>query len=130
MTDDERAIRDLVATWMKASQAGDTATVLSLMADDVIFQVPGREPFGKDAFAAMSQSMKSVRMEGSSDIRELRVIGDWAYLRNYISIVLTPPGGKPIRRAGHTLTILRKDANGKWLLARDANLVTEVKDEA
>ena len=44
MTDDERAIRDLVAAWMKASQAGDTAKVLSLMADDAIFQVPGREP--------------------------------------------------------------------------------------
>jgi ketosteroid isomerase-like protein len=34
MTDDERAIRDLVATWMAASQAGDVATVLGLMADD------------------------------------------------------------------------------------------------
>jgi ketosteroid isomerase-like protein len=37
---------------MAASRAGDTATVLSLMADDVIFRVPGREPFGKEAFAA------------------------------------------------------------------------------
>src|SRR5205814_5591759 len=76
ITNDERAIRDLVATWMAASRAGDTAKVLSLMADDVIFQVPGREPFGKAAFAAMSQkmsdSMKGVRTEGTSDIRELR----------------------------------------------------------
>ena len=98
------------------------------MADDVIFQVPGREPFGKEAFAAASQGMKDVRIEGTADVRELRVLGDWAYLRNYISIEITPPGGTPIRRAGYTLTILRKDANGKWLLARDANLVTEVKD--
>src|SRR4051794_348142 len=37
---DERAIRDLIATWMEASRAGDTAKVLSLMADDVVFQVP------------------------------------------------------------------------------------------
>ena len=42
ITNDERAIRDLVATWMAASRAGDTAKVLSLMADDVIFQGPGR----------------------------------------------------------------------------------------
>jgi uncharacterized protein (TIGR02246 family) len=129
MTDDERAIRDLVATWMAASQSGDTAKVLSLMADDVIFQIPGREPFGKAAFAAMSQGMKDVRMEGSSDIRELRVLGDWAYLRNHITVKVTPPGGRPMRRAGFTLTILRKD-NGRWLLARDANLLTEVKDDA
>ena len=52
MTDDERAIRELVATWMQASQAGDTATVLSLMTNDAIFPVPGREPVGKEAFAA------------------------------------------------------------------------------
>lgn len=31
MTPDELAIRDLVATWMKASQAGDLDTVLGLM---------------------------------------------------------------------------------------------------
>jgi uncharacterized protein (TIGR02246 family) len=129
MTDDERAIRNLVETWMQASQAGDTAQVLSLMADDVIFQVPGREPFGKEAFASMSQGMKGIRMQGTSEIRELRVLGDWAYLRNHISLTITPPGGKPMRRAGYTLTILRKD-NGNWLLARDANLVTEVKDGA
>jgi uncharacterized protein (TIGR02246 family) len=128
ITNDERAIRDLVATWMAASRAGDTAKVLSLMADDVVFQVPGREPFGKEAFASMSQGMKGVRMEGSSDIRELRVFGDWAYLRNHIAITMTPPGGKPMKRAGYTLTILRKEANGQWLLARDANLLTEVKD--
>ena len=125
---DERAIRELVATWMEASRAGDTAKVLSLMADDVIFQVPGREPFGKEAFANMSAGMKGVRMEGSSDIRELRVLGDWAYLRNHIALTVTPPGGKPIKRAGTTLTILRKQANGQWLLSRDANLLTEVKD--
>ena len=127
-TNDERAIRDLVATWMAASQAGDTAKVLSLMADDVIFQVPGREPFGKEAFASMSQGMKGVRMEGTNDIRELRVLGDWAYLRNHITITVTPPGGKPMKRAGYTLTILHKQANGQWLLSRDANLLTEVKD--
>lgn len=126
MTDDERAIRDLVTTWMKASQAGDVQTVLSLMTDDVVFMVPGREPFGKEAFAAMSKGMEDVRMEGSSDIRELEVLGDWAYLRNHIDITITPPDGAPVKRAGYTLTILRKQ-NGRWLLARDANLVMKVE---
>ena len=64
MIDDERAIRDLVASWMKASEAGDVQTVLSLMADDVIFTVPGREPFGKDAFRAASETMKNKARRG------------------------------------------------------------------
>ena len=126
MTDDERAIRELVATWMAASQSGDVAAVLDLMADDVMFMVPGREPFGKEAFAAASQSMKDVRFEGSYDIREIKVLGDWAYLRNYISISIVPPGGEAVRRAGYTLSILRKQPDGKWVLARDANLVTRI----
>jgi uncharacterized protein (TIGR02246 family) len=120
-----RAIRDLVATWMKASQAGDLETVLSLMADDVVFMVPGREPFGKEAFAAASQGMKDMRMQGTSDILELQVLGNWAYLRNYIQVTMPLLGGKPVKRAGYTLTILRKQPDGRWLLARDANLLTE-----
>jgi len=124
MSPDERAIRELVDTWMKASRAGDTETVLSLMSDDVIFMVPGREPFGKQAFAANSRSMDGVRLEGSADIRELKVLGDWAYLRNFIEITITPAGGTPVRRSGFTLTILRKEPDSRWLLARDANLVT------
>ena len=63
-------------------------------------------------------------MEGTSDIREIKVLGDWAYLRNYITMTMTPPGGDPVRRAGYTLTILRREPDGKWLLARDANLLT------
>ena len=126
MTDDERAIRQLVATWMSASKAGDTATVLSLIADDAVFMVVGQEPFGKEAFGAASQGQKDLRIEGTSDIREIQVLGDWAYLRNYLTVTVTPPGGAAIRRAGWTLTILRK-TGGRWMLARDANLMTKVE---
>ena len=122
MTEDERAIRELVETWMASAKAGDTAKVLSLIADDVVFMTPGQEPFGKAAFAAASKGQKGMSFEGSSDIRELEVLGDWAYLRNFITVTVTPPGGKPMRRQGWTLTILRKEG-GRWRLARDANLM-------
>jgi uncharacterized protein (TIGR02246 family) len=127
MTDDERAIRELVATWMAASQAGDIDTVLGLMTDDVVFMVPGREPFGKEEFAAASQGMTGARMEISNDIRELAVVGDVAYLRNHIALTITPPGGASMRRAGYTLTIMRKGQDGHWRLARDANLLSKVE---
>jgi uncharacterized protein (TIGR02246 family) len=123
MTEDERAIRDLVSTWMRASKSGDVNTVLSLMADDVIFMVPGREPFGKDVFRAAAEAMKNASLTGSSDIREVNVLGDWAYIRNYIEITITSPEGDAMRRKGYTLSVLRKQPDGKWLLWRDANLV-------
>jgi uncharacterized protein (TIGR02246 family) len=125
MTSDEQAIRELVDTWMRASKAGDTATVLSLMTDDVVFMVAGREPFGKAEFAAASAAMSGMTIDGRATIAELRVLDDWAYLRNHLDLTITMPGQEPRRRAGYTLTILRKH-NGRWLLARDANLVTSI----
>jgi len=124
MENDEQAIRDLVETWLAASKAGDLATVLSLMADDVVFMVPGQEPFGKETFAANSRHMKDLCIEGIGEIQELEVLGDWAWLRNRLKVTFTPPGGKPMVHSGYTLTILRKNADGKWVIARDANLLT------
>jgi uncharacterized protein (TIGR02246 family) len=124
MTDDERAIRELVDTWMAASRAGDTAAVLELMTDDVMFMVPGREPFGKGAFRAASESMRGVSIDGRSDIQEIEVLGDRAWIRNRIDLTVTSPDGESIRRSGYTLTILRKCADGRWRLFRDANLVS------
>ncbi len=123
MTEDERAIRDLVATWMKASEAGDVNTVLSLMADDVIFMVPGREPFGKEVFRAASEAMKNICLTGTSDIREIKVLDDCAYIRNYIEMTIMPSDGTATQRRGYTLSILHKQSNGKWVLWRDANLM-------
>jgi uncharacterized protein (TIGR02246 family) len=120
MTDDETAIRALIATWMQASEDGDIDSVLDLMADDAVFMTPGREPFGKDAFRAAAEGMKHVTMQGKSEIRELQVLGEWAFIRNHIEMTMTPPG---MTRAGYTMTLLRKESDGRWRLARDANLL-------
>jgi len=123
MTHDERAIRELVETWQGATTAGDTDTVLSLMADDALFLVPGQEPFGKDAFARGARDMAGVRIEGTSDIEELEICGDWAWMRTRLTVTITPPGGESTNRSGHTLTIVRRLPDGRWVLARDANLL-------
>ena len=124
MTEDERAIRALVSRWMEATRAGDLATVMSLMSEDMVFMVPGREPFGREEFRAASAGMKDMAFEGRSEIVELQICGDWAYIRNHIEITVTPPGGAAVRRAGYALSILRKESDGNWRLMRDANLVT------
>jgi len=66
MTADERAIRELIAAWISASRAGDLDTVLGLMTDDVVFMVPGTEPFGRAAFAAAAMKMKGTPFEGTA----------------------------------------------------------------
>ena len=126
MTEDERAIREVVDTWMAASTAGDMATVLSLMADDAVFLTPGKEPFGKKEFAASGPEQAKYRVDGKSDIREVRVSGDWGFAWSHLDITITPADGSvPTRRSGYTLTVFQRLPNDRWVLARDANLLTD-----
>lgn len=124
MGNDERAIRDLVERWMTASKAGDLATVLGMMADDVLFMTPSREPFGKDQFRADFEAMKGTRLDGRAVVQEIEVDGDWAWIRNHIDLTITPQEGPLLHRSGYALTILRKGVDGSWKLFRDANLVS------
>jgi uncharacterized protein (TIGR02246 family) len=126
MSSDEVQIRQLVATWMSATKSGDVETVLGLMTDDVVFLVPGRAPMRKDDFASAAKAQaggSAPKFDGSVDIQEIKVVNDWAFMWSRLRVVATPPDGSaPTAREGHTLTIL-KNENGRWLLARDANLL-------
>ena len=127
MRNDEQAIRQLVATWLEASKAGDTDKVLSLMADDVVFLVPGQPPMrGKAAFAAGQAGLRDVDIDATSEIEEIKVFGDWAYLWTSLCVVITPRnGGASVKRAGNTLSILQRQG-GAWLIVRDANMLAVV----
>jgi uncharacterized protein (TIGR02246 family) len=123
MTDDEWAIRELVETWMAATRSGDLETVLGLMTDDMLFMVPGKEPFGKTEFADGFRQVAGRGFVGRSEIVELRLLGDWAFIRNHLEIRATGGDGKEVSRTGYTLSLLRKEQDGRWRLARDANLL-------
>jgi uncharacterized protein (TIGR02246 family) len=130
MQSDEQEIRQLVITWMAATKAGDLETVLSLMAEDVVFLVPGQPPMiGRSAFAAAARSQQRqgpVQFDGRSEIQEIKVLGEWAFMWTKLTVVVNrPDGAAPMTRAGHTLSILKKQ-NGKWVLARDANMLAPV----
>jgi len=124
MPNDEEAIRKLVDNWLAASKKNDIDTMLDLLAEDVIFMVPGKEPFGKKEFAAVRQEMKDIKMEGKSDIQEVKVLGDWAWMRNFLRVTFTSPQRSTTVHSGYILTILRKNPDGNWVIARDANLLT------
>lgn len=128
MGSDEQEIRDLIRRWLDATRAGDARTVLSLVAEDAIFLTAGRPPMTKAAFAAAltAQSKSGAPVvDGISDIQEIRIAGDWAFLWTELRVELRPPGGAPKAMAGHTLSVLKRQ-DGKWLLARDANLLVSV----
>lgn len=129
MQNDEQAIRQLVATWMEATKKGDIDTLLDLMSDDAVFLMPGRAPMSKFEFETTSRAQAgrdAPLIEGGSEIQEIKIMGDWAYMWTKLTVVVTPPGGAAsMTRAGHTLSILKRQ-EGKWTLLRDANMLAPV----
>lgn len=128
MDADEREIRGLATAWMEHTRAGRYDRVLELMTDDAVFLQPGRPPMvGKAAFAealkiASNAQAGAVTFDGRNEIREVRVLGEWAFMWTHLIVTISTPGDPPMTRTGHTLTVLRKE-NGRWKLARDANML-------
>ncbi|WP_040550090.1 YybH family protein [Pedosphaera parvula] len=123
---DEQKIRDLIATWLRASAAGDLPQLLKLMAEDVVFLIPGRPPMrGRDAFAANFQTaLQHFQISATSQIQEIQISGEMAYCWNHLSVTMTPrQEGSPVQRSGFVLSIMRKNPDGNWILFRDANLL-------
>lgn len=124
---DEQQIRDLIATWHAATKAGDIDAVLSLMTDDAVFLVAGRGPMSKAEFESLSRIPPGTprpKFDGSFEIREIVVSGELAYAWTELKVSVTPPGAaKAIERGGPTLTVFKR-IGGRWLLARDANLLS------
>ena len=125
MSADERAIRDWLLAWFEATAKGDLPRLLSMLTEDVMFLTPGRPPFGRDAFAAgFSSGRQQNQIACAGDYEEVVVVGEVAYVRARLAITMTPlAGGKATHLTGYTLTVFRKQADGRWLLARDANLL-------
>jgi uncharacterized protein (TIGR02246 family) len=129
MESDEQAIRDLIATWLAASKAGDTKTVVGLMADDVVFLVSGQPPMrGKAPFASAQGALTDLDIDATSEIQEIEGSGEWAYSWTKLTVVVAPrKGGASVKRSGHTLSVLKKQ-NGAWVLFRDANMLSVVQE--
>jgi len=123
---DERAIRDVHATWIDAVNSGDLDGLLRLMADDVVFLNPGHAPFGRDGFSpGFSAAHQQARIHCISELEDVVVVSEVAYTRSRDSLSVTPrDGGDAMSLAGHRLTVYRKQPDGRWLLARDAHTLT------
>ena len=129
MAPDEREIRGIHSTWISAVNAGDLLRLLTLMTDDVVFLNPGQAPFGRDGFSDnFSAAHQQVRIRCSSELEEVVVIGEIAYTRSQDALSVTPrAGGEATQLAGHRITVYRKQADGRWLLARDAHTLSPVE---
>jgi uncharacterized protein (TIGR02246 family) len=84
---------------------------------------------GKDAFAANTRAMAGkVEVHGSADVQEVRVFGDWAYAWVQLTIRKRDVGATDATElTGPAMSVLRRLADGRWVIFRDANMIAPAK---
>lgn len=67
-----------------------------------------------------------MKSDPHSKVLEITVSGDWAFMVSHLTVNVQVEGKPEMVRAGNTLTVFTK-RNGRWLLFRDANLLSPVQ---
>jgi ketosteroid isomerase-like protein len=74
---------------------------------------------GKDAIRAAIESCAALKPRLSGEIARTVIAGDLALVLNKWSLEGTAPDGEPVRMAGLSADVMRKDGDGSWRIAID-----------
>lgn len=95
-----------------------------------MFLVSNQPPMTKSTFTEAISKQRAWTIDSTSETHEIKVIADWAFMWSSMTVTATLPNGLPsVTRSENTLSILKKE-QGRWLLARDANMLTVTKNQA
>ena len=116
------AIRAVFESWYRAMEDGDVDRLISLVSDDVIVKPPDAAPIaGKNSLRqALGAFLETHSETVDYDIQESEVCGQLAFSRILERATILPrTGGATAVVSGIHLTILRRQPDGEWLIARD-----------
>lgn len=128
--DEVESVRAYYDAWMRGMDSGDLELIRSLIADDAVFFAPGTGAMDKDTVAAaVTASDPNYEAHLESDIKEIRVLGEHAWLMTEFSLWLVDTRtDDKVQLVGHTLSILERTDQG-WKVVRDMNTTTPAPTE-
>ena len=120
---DIQAIHRMYEQWDEAANADDDVANVLRVTDDIIWMESNRPAIvGKDALleAFQSSSEDYSYQDMKTVVEEIRLAGDWAYVRSSYSATMVPKdGGDPSPQIGKIVDILERQSDGSWKMARD-----------
>jgi len=105
-----------------AFAAGDADAVAAEYTEDALLMPPDNpSQVGRAAIAAVYRAyFKDFKCSIKTEVQEVEVAGDWAFMRGLFTTVVTPKAGGPLQGGhGKYLVIARRGADGVWRFARD-----------
>jgi uncharacterized protein (TIGR02246 family) len=95
---------------------------MALLSKDIIAMVPGAPAVvGKKAiWEGMGPVFEYNKLNFSISVEEMRVAGDWAFVRTSLTFRGAPKSGeKAFEGIGKAVYIVERDPTGSWRIARD-----------
>ena len=121
---DESPIAEILQVrdaWIAAVKAKDVDRLLSLLTEDAVFMHPNRPAvIGRAANRAdLVTAFEKFQVDQRVVSDETVVAGEWAFDRAHVTTTITPvSGGNPVTVRSKTITILRRQPDGSWKIAR------------
>ena len=122
ITPDASGVRAAITGLREAVNAGDTTAFFQLTADDFEVFPPGSEPLKGPAARELFRGLfaESFPSLAPFSAEEIEVAGNLAMQRYSFALTLRPKsGGAATTESGSGLHIWRRDAEGRWRLAKD-----------
>ena len=123
---DTAAVRDSLdaknARLAMAMTTGDTATMMSVYADDAVLMLADMPAArGREAIARLNAGLFSAYTVSNASFTTTDVIvaGDYAIETGSYRMTLKPKTGPAIPDTGKYISVWRRDANGNWKMIRD-----------
>jgi len=115
------SVRAVAEGIIAADNARDLGRVLRLYADDAVLLPPNENPVtGRTAIRPRYETLFRTMMPAiKSELSEVEVGGDWAFVRGRNTGTMRPISGGPERQLNDVfLMVLRRAADGEWRIAR------------
>ena len=118
---DDKAIREVIASYEKGLNASDAAGITKLFTADAVVMAPnnpaavGTETIGK----VYEGLFKAVKLDLKFEVDEVKVLSDkWAMARSRSKFTVKVGDAAPQPDANHELFMFQKRDDGQWKIAR------------
>jgi len=120
MTQHESRPIEATERLVAAMEQGDLeAAVDSYEPDGILVARPGQVVRGRDALRAALAGFIAVKPKFTTEAYRLIESGDTALYLSRWKMAGTDPSGQPISMGGESADVLRRQADGRWLIALD-----------
>ena len=126
--DEVSAIRAVAAQWTGAIESADVERLRKLMTEDiVVIHGNGRMLCGREAVVGdIENSLRALSVRQRAKSEETIVAGDWAFDRATVHTTISSRAdGETMEFDSRTLTVLRKQNDRQWRVARVIGVVIQ-----